>query len=67
MDWNEFHLMRRFLRAIDTFLDIGANLGIYTLWASQFVDTYSGAGPIVAFEPDPTNLSRLRKQIELNR
>jgi FkbM family methyltransferase len=66
MDWDEFHFMRRYLRAGDTVLDIGANLGIYTLWASQFVDTQSGSGRIVAFEPDPKNVSRLREQFALN-
>ncbi|HEV2551858.1 MAG TPA: FkbM family methyltransferase [Stellaceae bacterium] len=66
MDWNEFHFMRRYLRANDTFLDVGANLGIYTLWASQFVDTLSGHGRIVAVEPDPKNLSRLHEQLALN-
>jgi FkbM family methyltransferase len=66
MDWNEFHFMRRYLRAGDTFLDIGANVGIYTLWASQFVNAESSGGRIVAFEPDVKNLSRLREQFALN-
>jgi FkbM family methyltransferase len=66
MDWNEFHFMRRYLRPTDTFIDVGANIGVYTLWASQFVDTCDGNGRIIAFEPDPKNLSRLREQLALN-
>jgi FkbM family methyltransferase len=67
MDWNEFHFIRCFVRPNDIFLDIGANVGIYTLWASQFIDTRSSAGRIVAFEPDPANFLRLGQQIALNR
>jgi FkbM family methyltransferase len=63
MDWPEFHFMRAYLRASDTFVDVGANIGIYTLWASQFVDA---SGRIIAFEPDAANHERLRAQLDLN-
>jgi FkbM family methyltransferase len=63
MDWSEFHFMRAYLQPSDTFFDVGANVGTYTLWASQFI---SEAGRIVAFEPDPTNHARFRTQLALN-
>jgi FkbM family methyltransferase len=51
-----------FLRQHDLFLDVGANVGTYTILASGIcrARTY-------AFEPDPDTLLRLRRNIEINR
>src|SRR4051812_36217771 len=37
MDWDEFHFIERYVRTGAVVFDIGANIGIYTLWLSQFV------------------------------
>jgi FkbM family methyltransferase len=50
-----------FLRHGDLFLDIGANVGTYTVLASGV----RGAKTL-AFEPDPITLSHLRRNIEIN-
>jgi len=47
----------------DTVYDVGANVGFFTLLASELV---GGHGKVVAFEPLPQNLKFLRKHIELN-
>jgi len=53
----------RELRAGDVFLDIGANVGFYTLFAAQRV----GAGGCVhAFEPEPSTFESLRRSVEAN-
>lgn len=51
---------------VDTadFLDIGANIGWYTLVAGHAL---AGRGHVHSFEPDPTNLARLRTNVALNR
>jgi FkbM family methyltransferase len=51
-----------FLRQYDLFLDVGANVGTYTVLASGVcrATTY-------AFEPDPVTLCRLKRNIEVNR
>jgi FkbM family methyltransferase len=44
----------------DVFFDIGANVGLYTLLASQKTNS------ICSFEPLPANLRRLREHLALN-
>jgi FkbM family methyltransferase len=50
------------LRENDTFIDIGANVGYYTLLASKIITK----GEIYSFEPELENYQRLNKNIELN-
>jgi len=45
------------------FWDVGANVGFYSLLASELV----GSGKVFAFEPVPRNLSYLRRHLTLNR
>lgn len=47
----------------DTVLDIGANIGVHTMRMAQSVE---GKGSVIAFEPDPVNLERLKRNIKLN-
>ena len=44
--------------------DIGANVGFYTLLASELVGK---SGKVIAFEPMPGNLKCLRKHLEINK
>ena len=46
------------------FADVGANLGLYTLWAARCV---SAEGRVHAFEPMPDVRECLRRNVELNR
>jgi FkbM family methyltransferase len=55
--------LKRELRAGDTFFDVGANAGFFTLVAAKLVGP---SGRCVAFEPIPLNLESIQEQIELN-
>ncbi len=52
------------LKVGDIFFDIGANVGIYSLLASDIVGEN---GKVIAFEPLPSNINSLKKHIELNK
>jgi FkbM family methyltransferase len=52
------------LEAGDIFIDIGANCGIFSLTASRIV---GASGRVVAIEPNPVMIKRLRFNIEANR
>ncbi len=47
----------------DYFIDIGANIGLFTLIAANIVGPN---GRVIAFEPTPKTFSRLLENIELN-
>ncbi|MGH0030063.1 MAG: FkbM family methyltransferase [Myxococcota bacterium] len=51
------------LRPGDTFVDVGANVGYYTLLAAQSVGP---EGRVVAFEPDPESADLLERNVRLN-
>ena len=56
-------LIRSLLDTGSTFLDIGANLGYFTLLAAKHVGP---GGRVIAFEPLPSAHSRLRQNVSLN-
>ncbi|MCP9751946.1 FkbM family methyltransferase [Ferruginibacter sp. HRS2-29] len=60
---NEIVFMQKFLKPGDTFLDIGSNIGLFSLLASGIV---GANGKIIAFEPSPLTYSRLMENITLN-
>ena len=62
VDWEEFNLIKDIIRQDDILLDIGANIGFYTLWMSRFI----GKGSVHSFEPDEKNFQRLDRNINLN-
>lgn len=51
------------IRKGDIVIDAGANIGIFTVISSVLV---GDSGYVLAIEPDPENLSILKKNIELN-
>jgi len=51
------------LRAGDTFVDVGAFIGLYTVGVALRL---SGSGRVVAFEPDGRNFSLLQEHVRLN-
>lgn len=57
---NEMAFWRRTLRDGDVFVDVGANVGLFTIWALD-----CGA-QVVAVEPDAAALTRLRENLALN-
>lgn len=59
----ETELINREIRPGDVVLDIGANIGYYTLQMAKLVGS---SGKVYAFEPDPTNFEILLKNISLN-
>lgn len=61
-DYHEMNFLLRYLREKDLFLDIGANIGIYTLLAASKIKS----GCIYSFEALPTNYRRLEENINLN-
>lgn len=61
-DRGEVKLFKSILKPDDVFIDVGANVGLFTLVAAKrLVD-----GQIHAFEPVKTNLTRLRANLLLN-
>jgi len=59
----ETDLFRSVVKEGMTVIDIGANVGYYTLLAAELVGE---TGSVFAFEPDPGNYALLRKNVELN-
>ncbi|WP_024461267.1 FkbM family methyltransferase [Marinimicrobium sp. LS-A18] len=64
-DAHERRMLAECLAQGGDFLDIGANIGLYTLTAA--VALGNKGGRIVAFEPNPVTLQRLKTNIAANR
>ncbi len=62
-EWQERQFMNRFLRPGDVFVDIGANIGLFTLIAAHRV---GNAGRVYAFEPCMETYLRLLNNVQLN-
>jgi FkbM family methyltransferase len=62
-DYDEMNFLLRYLRAEDSFLDIGANIGVYTLLAASKIHS----GSIYSFEVLPKNYERLKENLKLNK
>jgi len=61
-EFHEFLFLHKFLSPDMVFVDIGANLGEYSLFAAKRVKR----GKVLAFEPLPTMNSLLEENIKLN-
>lgn len=61
-DWDTAKFITEFLRAGDIFLDVGANIGLYTLPASRIAEN----GQVIAVEPSLRNRERLEENLRLN-
>lgn len=59
----ETELVKKEIKNGDVVLDIGANIGYFTLIFAKIVGE---EGKVFAFEPDPTNFSLLKKNVEIN-
>lgn len=58
------HLMVRAIKPGDTVLDGGANIGFFTMVMSLLV---GDKGKVMAFEPGPNNIDKLRENVALNK
>jgi len=56
-------LFEKVVRKGDTVIDMGANVGFYTLLAARLVGEH---GRVYSFEPDPKTNSLLKRNVELN-
>ncbi len=61
-DYDDMNFLRRYLRSEDVFLDIGANVGVYTLLAASKIHS----GSIHSFEVLPKNYERLQENLRIN-
>lgn len=59
----ETALVMESLHPGDVFVDIGANIGYFTVLAAHLV---GAGGQVFAFEPDPANCALLRQSLALN-
>jgi FkbM family methyltransferase len=55
---------REILKEGDTVVDVGANIGYFSLLSSRLV---GGKGCVIAFEPEPHNIESFRRNVTLNR
>lgn len=61
-DYSETQIMKKKIGPGETVVDIGANMGLYTILLSQLVGS---GGRVFAFEPEPDSFSLLKSNIEL--
>lgn len=59
-DWPEMQAWRRILKAGDLFVDVGSNVGVYTLWALDL------GAQVIAVEPSTDSVGLLRDNLALN-
>lgn len=59
----DVQILREYLSAGDTFLDIGANHGTYAL---QLASSVGPTGQVIAFEPQPRLVNMIRRSIAAN-
>jgi len=60
-EFNDMGFLLHFLKKGDLFIDIGANIGSYTLLASGYIGANS-----ISFEPVPSTFEYLKENIQLN-
>jgi FkbM family methyltransferase len=62
-DYREIAFLRRHLESGDIFVDVGANIGFYSLVASRCV---GDSGKVIAIEAEPSTFEILAANVELN-
>ncbi len=62
-DQDAFALIRSRVQPGDTFVDVGANVGIFSLMASQIVGP---TGRVISVEPNPSTFGRLSRTVKEN-
>lgn len=59
-DWPEMLVWRRYLRPGDLFVDVGANIGLYTIYTAEL------GAEVIAVEPNAQSAARVHEHLELN-
>ena len=62
-EMEELDLVKSILKPEDVFIDLGANIGLYSMIASRAVGP---KGHVYSFEPFPLNAERLKQHLVLN-
>jgi FkbM family methyltransferase len=62
-EWYVSKLLKRLLLPGDTFVDVGANMGWFTLLGAHLVGP---TGRVIAFEPNPVTRKHLERNVRLN-
>jgi len=62
-DYKEIAFLRKHLKPGDVFIDVGANIGFYSLAASGCV---GNSGKVIAIEADPATFKLLANNVKLN-
>ncbi len=60
---DELKVLKKIIKKGDTVIDVGANIGFYTLF---FCSLVGKTGKVIAFEPESKNFDILKKNIEMN-
>jgi FkbM family methyltransferase len=60
-DLNEMLFLMHFLREDDVFVDVGANVGVYSILASGVAGSFS-----IAYEPIPSTFVKLKRNVDYN-
>lgn len=62
VEFNDMSFLLHVLRPEDTFVDIGANVGTYTILASK-----NAGAHVISFEPIPSTFEKLQRNVAANR
>jgi len=62
-EWRELEFLQHQLHRNDTFVDVGANMGLWTLVAAK---TVGPEGKVFSFEPNPMTFRKLVANVERN-
>lgn len=65
-DEDELGQLMTYLDVDRNFIDVGANIGFYSIAIAQKIKRDGGRGKVFAFEPHPQNFDRLMKNVKLN-
>ena len=60
-------ITQKLFNADHCFMDIGANIGYYSVSISQFIRSKNSQGRVISFEPFEGNFKRLSRNIETNK
>jgi FkbM family methyltransferase len=63
-EWDELRYLHHKLHPGDVFIDVGANIGLWTLVAASSVGP---CGRVFSFEPNPATFDKLAENIRLNK
>ncbi len=61
-EFEDMHFLMRYVSKHDSFVDVGANSGIYTILAGKVLDI-----PTISFEPIKSTFSRLLQNVKINK